>query len=744
MAELLASDAYLGKIPTDEQWNLFFTVANCTKKKREFESQNVICFDLDKIDNTQHEKYIEIFCKTLGVKQEETGIVFSGNGLHFYIGLQVPIVDKKYFTTGRVHYGALLAAIDRALKEAGLPGESDPAVWDARRIMRLPGTWNKKPGKEDKRSSVIQANITPTLFDITVASGIPVLRPEDAIPKGVLKKYPKTDNVAIFEGCNFLKFCRDEQEKVSEPQWYAALSITARMENGDEVSHNISKNHRGYSREITDAKISHALTASPPRKCASIDSVWGGCKSCPNFEKVESPIMLRSSDKLKTEDTGFHDIVTLKTGGIKYVPNYEDLLKAFERDNYYVSHSKICWKWTGTHFEAYENALLENYAQTKFNPFAKTAMTKEFQQLVLRTNPVSPMDWQHETIRKINFPAGYFDAARMEFIPRTTEKLGFKNVLPYDYDSNAKAPVFEAFLEDIMCGDKNLKMIVEEFMGYALSGDSCKGAKALFLVGEGSNGKSTLIRVLKALVGEKSYTTLSLKDLGSMERCHALDGSLFNIAEETPDKVADSSPFKNLVDGGEIEVRKLFADNYRIFNRAKLFFILNAIFSTRDNSYGYKRRLLIVPFNKKYTDALGNKDADLDEKLFSELPGIFNIVMQGYARYVKNGKRFTGSAVADNEIETYTLENDPIRMWAAEYLTVVPIETQPHCIKTMAMYKNFLNYWDATQPKNNNIPPLTVFGRRLRVIVPELKDRESKDNNIRGFFGIKLKDDVPY
>jgi putative DNA primase/helicase len=740
---LLNPDEYLKLLPKAEHWNIFFTTSQCGIKKRSFEALEVLPFDFDGIDTNQTEAYIEVFCKCLGVKREETGIVFSGNGLHFYIGLEVKIVDKKFFSQSRHHYKAILEKITAALKARDLPiGKVDPSVFDAARILRMPNTKNIKVDRADTECRVIQPVIKNILFDIAMLSGLPTVKANEAIPKEYLRKYPKTDNEAILKGCNFLKFCKSQPDEISEPQWYAMLSITARMEQGSQLSHEISKGHKSYTHAQTEAKIEHALNASPPRKCTSINALWGGCRSCPNFEKVESPIMIRDADKIPTETTGFHTVTVTDKGMGKPIPCYSDLRKFFERNHYYVAHSKMCYVWNNTHYEIMENARLENFAQQNFNPYAHTGMTSEFKNLVLRTNVVRPREWIDSTKRKINFQNGILDVDTMDFLPHNKE-LGFKYALPYDYDPKATAPRFEKFLSEIMCGDKDMAEILLEFGGYSLSGDDCKGAKALFLLGEGSNGKSTYIKVLKALAGRDNYQTISLKDLSNMERRHALDGALFNIAEETPDRVADSNDFKNLVDGGEIKVRKLFSDDYTIENRAKLIFTCNTLPATYDTTMGYRRRLIIIPFEATFSADTGTEDKDLDQKLFGELAGIFNIMLAAYKRFVARGKKFTKSEKAEKTLIDYDNDNDPIK----DFLNNCATYSQPSAadfyttrVTIGELYQSYVRYCEANR---RHIMANVWFARRLKYTVPNYLERYNRSTTNRGFFGIILEDDGP-
>lgn len=710
-------DQYLAKIPFGEDWNCFYTLANCTAKKREFQSMSVLAFDIDGIDKTQIEAYIATVCAALQIKREETGIVASGNGLHFIIGLSTPIVDKTFFDDFRDHYKALCTNLDKALARMTLPGALDTSIFDARRIFRLPGTINKKPGKADTKAELLQPNIVNIEFDLCAASGIPRVKKDEQIDPKEFEKFPKADNSAIFKGCSFLANAKDNPQSLNEPQWYAALSITARMDNGHELSHDISKGHPAYNAQETELKIDQALNASGPRTCKSISNLWGGCQKCPL--KVASPIMIRSPDEIKTERTGFHDMIfDEETGRMKRgKPNYSDLRRFFERSHTYRSHDKVVWRYTGTHYEEMKPEEIKNFAQVHFNPYATGAMRFEFLDLVQVTNLVTQEEWNAKTFEKINLRNGILDIKTKTLIPHSPE-YGFKYVLPYDYDPNATSPRFEKFLLEVCEGKLELVNTLLEFGGYAISGARCKYEKALILEGEGSNGKSTFIKVLQALVGKNSYSTLSFREMDNIERRSALDGVLFNISEETPSKIFDTTSFKAMTTGGVINIRRLYRDSYKIENKAKLIFACNEMPVSTDTSYGFFRRFLIVPFNAQFSKE--TRDVDMDTKLIEELPGVFNLFLHGYAELLRK-REFSKGDIDDKEVLEYKEDTDPVKQWISDNVTVHD-KNSNQFITPSDLFKSFKTWCEDNgfDPRVKNSASLS---RRMTSYVPGFKKR---------------------
>jgi putative DNA primase/helicase len=74
------------------------------------------------------------------------------------------------------------------------------------------------------------------------------------------------------------------------------------------------------------------------------------------------------------------------------------------------------------------------------------------------------------------------------------------SALPFDYDPEAQCPTFLAFLDTIMGGNQRLIAFLQRAIGYTLTGDVRE--ECVFIPwGDGSNGKSTLLNVICALLG---------------------------------------------------------------------------------------------------------------------------------------------------------------------------------------------------------------------------------------------------
>ena len=81
--------------------------------------------------------------------------------------------------------------------------------------------------------------------------------------------------------CDFLKHCDRDRVSLSEPEWYAMISILTRENGGPTFIHSLSKGYPKYSPPETDKKILHALNDTGPATCERIKKELFDCeKDC--------------------------------------------------------------------------------------------------------------------------------------------------------------------------------------------------------------------------------------------------------------------------------------------------------------------------------------------------------------------------------------------------------------------------------------------------------------------------------
>lgn len=89
-----------------------------------------------------------------------------------------------------------------------------------------------------------------------------------------------------------------------------------------------------------------------------------------------------------------------------------------------------------------------------------------------------------------------------------------------------------------------------------------------------------------------------------------------------------------------------------------------------DSSYGFSRRLLILPFPRTFRPE--EQDPFLLEKMTLELSGILNFALEGAKRLIKNGYQFTISDLMNETKEQFLGCVHPLSYFKAHYLSKNP------------------------------------------------------------------------
>ena len=101
-------------------------------------------------------------------------------------------------------------------------------------------------------------------------------------------------------------------------------------------------------------------------------------------------------------------------------------------------------------------------------------------------------------------------------------------------------------LNRLSCNDAEIRALLEEVAGACLYRDNkLGGGKAVILVGDKSNGKSTYIEMLHAMLGDKNISTLDFKELDDRFSTAMLFGKLANLGDDISDSFKDLSPMQS-------------------------------------------------------------------------------------------------------------------------------------------------------------------------------------------------------
>jgi putative DNA primase/helicase len=268
---------------------------------------------------------------------------------------------------------------------------------------------------------------------------------------------------------------------------------------------------------------------------------------------------------------------------------------------------------------------------------------------------------------------GYFIACRNgilniltgELLPPTPEWFSF-TVVDFDYEPASTCPNFEAFLFSIWDNDNGLKESLRAWIGYVLS-NSMEQQKFAVFKGASRAGKGTLVRVIEKLLGASNVAACSMGGFSEPFALQPLVGkrlAVFNDAESiSRDKSSIATErIKSIVGNDSIPVNRKNLPALTMTLPIKMILACNEIPRFIDAQSSMTNRMIGFPFSKSFQ---GQEDFKLDEKLASELPGIFNWALEG-ARSILKGSRLAPSAAGLEMVDDIATQLDSVKCFVKE------------------------------------------------------------------------------
>ena len=279
------------------------------------------------------------------------------------------------------------------------------------------------------------------------------------------------------------------------------------------------------------------------------------------------------------------------------------------------------------------------------------------------------------------------------------------------YDPRARCPRWERFLEEIFPGEPELVAYVQRVLGYALTGITTEQVWWL-LVGSGANGKSTLINVASGVLGDYAFTIPFTAVVMARYRSSIPDdiahlvGKRFVSASEAIEAAQlDDARIKALTGQDRLSARHLYGRFFEFEPVLKLFLSCNQPPSIGDDSFGFWRRLHVLPFNERFEGR--NRDNSLLDTLKAEGPGILRWMVEGCRKWQQEG--LSPPEIVLEAVEVLKEESDPLNEFLKERCEDVPNGT----CKAGVLYEAYHEWAQSQGISPHDRLNTTMFGRRM-------------------------------
>jgi putative DNA primase/helicase len=279
----------------------------------------------------------------------------------------------------------------------------------------------------------------------------------------------------------------------------------------------------------------------------------------------------------------------------------------------------------------------------------------------------------------IAFENGILDITSGELLPFDPNII-ITNKIPWKYDLGAYSALADKTLNKLACNDKAIRALLEECIGYCFYRRN-ELSKAFVLTGDKSNGKSTFLDMVRNVLGENNCSALDLAELDERFSIATMGGRLANIGDDISDDFLQGKSvamFKKIVSGNEVKA-EIKNDPNIFFMRpyVKLLFSANDIPRMKDKTGAVLRRLVIVPFNARFSKNDPDYDPYIIWKLRNEevMKYLCKLGIEGLKRVLEN-KEFTQSKKVEKELKDYEIQNNPILLFLQDW-DVKNIVNQP-------------------------------------------------------------------
>ncbi len=305
------------------------------------------------------------------------------------------------------------------------------------------------------------------------------------------------------------------------------------------------------------------------------------------------------------------------------------------------------------------------------------------------------------------------------------------NALDFDYDPDPDPPErWIKFLEQLFGEDLESVELLQEWMGYTLTGDTSQ-QKMLLIIGPRRSGKGTIGRIMGRLVGVGNVagpTTGSLA--GNFGLQPLIDKSLAIVSDARFSGEGVSTVVERLlcISGEDtLSVDRKFLGAVSMKLPTRFVFLSNELPKLLDSSAALAGRFLVLRLEQSF---YGREDPSLTDHLVAELPGILKWAIAGWRRLKARGHFVQPASSADAIHELEDLAS-PVGAFLRECCEVAP----GHRIEVDALYAAWCAWCQREGRDHATIK--TTFGRDLAAAAPGVKRRRGT-GQIAFYEGLQL------
>ena len=326
--------------------------------------------------------------------------------------------------------------------------------------------------------------------------------------------------------------------------------------------------------------------------------------------------------------------------------------------------------WTGTHWEfgidRLRSIVLE-YADD-----AKKATRDEVADYIMSKAPYRSSDEDFDGRAYVQFRNATYCVDDGGIVTPTPDMMivGSCNC---DLDLGIGRNEADEFLESIAGHDPDTIIAMQQVIGACMCSSHIASQSAM-LIGMGSdglqkasNGKSTYISFIRAILGKRNCSAMDIATLGERFQAAMVVGKLANLGDDIPNNFlsgTELSIFKKLVTGDEIYTDVKGSRGFQFTPAATMVFSMNSMPRLGDITDGVMRRLAFIPFRNKFSPGMPGYDPAMGRKLARPEVKMRGAVLglQALPELI-DSTEFHGIPDMVEAVEEVRRDNDSVRRW---------------------------------------------------------------------------------
>ncbi len=330
--------------------------------------------------------------------------------------------------------------------------------------------------------------------------------------------------------------------------------------------------------------------------------------------------------------------------------------KFWEEQPFFYDKSKIFYLWDKEKYNwvisdevDFCNLIYDTLGIETINSKAKSELVEGFKQIGRRHEP--------KQIKKswVQFKDKIYDGRTGKEVCKASPDYFSKNPIPWKVGTSEETPTIDKLYNEWVGED--YKETLEQVTAYNVTPDKFM-QRLVFLVGGGSNGKGTFVKLQDKFLGEDNIVSSDIKPLSeNVFEVAVLYGKLLCVmGEVSSDDLKNTNFLKKMAGEDKLSFQFKGKTPFTKPNTSTAMCLTNSLPTTPDKSIGFYRKCLIIDFPNQFVGIKEDPISKIPDEEFENLAcKCLRILKEMYKT-----SKFTNEGSFEERIKRYEDRSNPV------------------------------------------------------------------------------------